>query len=461
MVFAKAPSIDLPLGDWRARVSLKEAGGTALTYLTPEGALADRLPKAVALRQRTALAAVKARRKDIERAIAETRVRLEHSFRDGRDWRLADWKVRYSEHPLARTLARGLIWRFSPDDGPQFDALGTAEALTDEDGAVHACPAGGRVRLWHPADSDAAARAAWRLLCLARGVRQPFFQAWRPVYELTPPELQTATYSNRFAGLIFDQPVLVKILRMRGWAIKSRMLDCVPKDFAPARLALPAFGLVAEYWGQGIGAVGDVHRYGAPNLPYFASSQIRFYRESDFRRADRRAVRLEDVPLRAFGEALFDIDMVSGISAVGWLPGWLDPGAEAEPPPPERDMVVDHNDFVDLAFPLLGKHSDGGRTAADTHAFFAHSIDDWRPRGLHDDLSSAVDFEFGGFAVAQVEKSLARHCAFLAAAAGEMTHASEREHLGSVLTGREVSYGFALCSNRAALRAQMAIGIDL
>ena len=336
MVFAEAPSIDLPLGDWRARVSLKEAGGTALTYLTPEGALADRLPKAVALRQRTALAAVKARRKDIERAIAETRVRLEHSFRDGRDWRLADWKVRYSEHPLARTLARGLIWRFSPDDGPQFDALGTAEALTGEDGAVHACPAGGRVRLWHPADSDAAARAAWRLLCLARGVRQPFFQAWRPVYQLTPPELQTATYSNRFAGLIFDQPVLVKILRMRGWAIKSRMLDCVPKDFAPARLALPGFGLVAEYWGQGIGAVGDVHRYGAPNLPYFASSQIRFYRELDFRRADRRAVRLEDVPLRAFGEALFDIDMVSGISAVGWLPGWLDPGAEAEPPPPER-----------------------------------------------------------------------------------------------------------------------------
>jgi hypothetical protein len=335
MASAELPSIELPLGDWRARVSLREAGGPLLSYITPEGARAGRLPKAVALRERTALEAVKVRLKDIERAIAETRVRLERSFRDGRDWRLADWKARYSDHPLARTLAQRLIWRFSPDDGPAFDALGTGEALTGADGTPRGCPSGGRVRLWHPAHSDAAARAAWRLLCLARGVRQPIFQAWRPVYELTEPELQTATYSNRFAGLIFDQPVLVRILRTRGWTINSRMLDCVPKGFAPARLALPAFGLVAEYWGSGTGVVAPQRGYGAPNLPYFASSQIRFYREADVARPDRKAVRLEAVPLQAFGEALFDIDMVSGISAVGWLPDWRDPGPEAEPPPPE------------------------------------------------------------------------------------------------------------------------------
>jgi hypothetical protein len=335
MASAEAPAIEMPLGDWRARVSLRDTGRAALSYVTPQGARATRLPKDVAMKQRAALEAVKARMRDIERAIAESRVRLERSFRDGRDWRLADWRARYGDHPLARTLARRLIWRFSPDDGPQFDALGAGETLVGEDGAPRACPAGGRVRLWRPAHSDEAGRAAWRRLCLARGVRQPFFQAWRPVYELTAPELKTATYSNRFAGLIFDQPVLVRTLRQRGWTIHSRMQDCVPKRFAPARLPLPAFGLVAEYWGHGMGAVEIRQAHGAPNLPYFASSQIRFYRETEVERPDRRPMRLDDVPPRAFGETLFDIDLVSGVCAVGWLPGWRDPGPDAEPPPPE------------------------------------------------------------------------------------------------------------------------------
>jgi len=284
-------------------------------------------------------------------------VRLERSFRDRRDWRLADWKARYSDHPLARTLAQRLIWRFSPDDGPEFDALGTAEALTAEDSSARACPSGGRVRLWHPVHSDDAARATWRRLCLERGIRQPIFQAWRPVYDLTEPELQTATYSNRFAGIILDQPVLVRILRTRGWTINSRMLDCVPKDFAPARLGLPAFGLVAEYWGHGMGVVQEVHRYGAPNLPYFASSHIRFYRATELERPDRKPVRLQDVPLQAFGEALFDADIVGGITAVGWLPGWRDRGPEAEPPPPEKGGAHHHydEDLTGCALSRLGE----------------------------------------------------------------------------------------------------------
>jgi hypothetical protein len=96
---------------------------------------------------------------------------------------------------------------------------------------------------------------------------------------------------------------------------------------------------------------------------------------------------------------------------------------------PSSDVVVDHHDVVDFTEPLLGEHADGGGPAADAHAFFAYFIDNWRLIGLHDDGRSAIDREFGGFPVAQIEKSLAGDVAFVAAASGEMTHAAEREHL--------------------------------
>ena len=38
------------------------------------------------------------------------------------------------------------------------------------------------------------------------------------------------------------------------------------------------------------------------------------------------------------------------------------------------DVIVHHDDFVDLSKPLFGEHSDGCRAAAHPHAFFALSI---------------------------------------------------------------------------------------
>ena len=48
-----------------------------------------------------------------------------------------------------------------------------------------------RIRLWHPIDAAEADIAAWRAGLLARQVRQPFKQAFREVYVLTPAETET------------------------------------------------------------------------------------------------------------------------------------------------------------------------------------------------------------------------------------------------------------------------------
>ena len=326
----------MPVGDWQARLTLTEHGAVRVDYLDPQGAARSRLPRDVSAANRKAVAALKDRLADIDRALAEARRRLEQSYRDGRDWSIADWRARYADHPLTRTLAARLVWRFTPEGEDGFDALPHGDRLVGIDGESRPMPAGGRVRLWHPGDGPAEAAAAWRFFCLDRLIRQPFHQAWRPVYAPTDPERRTATYSNRFAGLILDQPVMVRVLRGRGWTLHSRMLDCVPKHFAPARLPLPTFGLTAEYWGSGAGRPEEVHEYGAPNFPYFASSQLRFYRTSELDRAERMPVPLDAVPGRAFTEALFDLELVTGIAAAGWVPDWIDPGSDAAPPPPER-----------------------------------------------------------------------------------------------------------------------------
>lgn len=222
MASPDGPSTTLPVGEWRARLTLGTRGRVLIDYLDPAGAARARLPRTVAQEHRDALATVKARVRDIEGAIGEARTRLEWSWRDGRDWSVADWRARYAAHALTRGLAQRLIWRFTPARGPAFDALG-GEALISRDGLPVPLPGDGRVRLWHPTESTAAEQADWRALCLDRDIRQPFLQAWRPVYELTTPEIATRTYSNRFAGLVLEQPVLVHLLRGRGWMLHSRI----------------------------------------------------------------------------------------------------------------------------------------------------------------------------------------------------------------------------------------------
>ena len=64
-------------------------------------------------------------------------------------------------------------------------------------------------------------------------------------------------------------------------------------------------------------------------------------------------------------------------------------------------MVVDHDDFVRMAVPLLGEDADRGRPAADPHALFLDAIDDGRLVCRDDQFGAAVDFELDRFLVAQ------------------------------------------------------------
>ncbi len=353
---------ELPIGDWQARVALDVDGKPFARYVSTDGAVHKRLPRKIKqLATRSQLRALDKRLTDIKSAQLEARKRLEQTYRNGREWALADWQDRYQKQPLMRRMTERLIWELHHPTKSAKLALGTAPELTGLDGnPVPISDDDYRIRLWHPANTAANVASQWRRALLEKEIRQPLWQAWRPVYSLTDPEKRTALYSNRFAGLLLSQPVFVRVLRNRGWELKSRMKwddDPSQKLAKPARLMLPSCGLIAEYWGRGAGSFQTGHEYGAPNFEYFATSQIRFYNTSEDSAAGAVSVPLSEVPLRAFCEAMFDIELATGLSVTGLDQHWSDPGLNVDLPLKNIDIVAGQLDnSVDRLSPgELGK----------------------------------------------------------------------------------------------------------
>src|SRR5205807_2275164 len=108
------------------------------------------------------------------------------------------------------------------------------------------------------------------------------------------------------------------------------------------------------------------------------------------------------------------------------------------------DVIIDYDDFIDFAVPLFREHSDGGGAAAYAHPLFLDAIDNRRLACLDNHGCAFIDGEFDGLAVAQVQKRLAGHGAFAAAASGEVANSAEREHLRSIFAGGDVAYRLAL-----------------
>lgn len=121
------------------------------------------------------------------------------------------WRTELLEHPLAGTTVRRLIWEIEV-------APGEWRAVLPEAGRLPDAPDDALVRLWHPIRSTPDAVRAWRDLLLERRIRQPFKQAFREIYLLTPAEVETRVYSNRFAAHLVHYRRLFALFRARGWA---------------------------------------------------------------------------------------------------------------------------------------------------------------------------------------------------------------------------------------------------
>jgi hypothetical protein len=216
------------------------------------------------------------------------------------------WRDTLLLHPVAGPTVRALLWEIEVAPGDRRTVLPETDDLPD---AADDAP----VRLWHPIGSRPDEVRAWRDLLVDRRIRQPFKQAFREIYLLTPAEEETATYSNRFAAHLVHYRRMFALFRARGWT--SALLgpwdgggsDEAAKTLAAGEWRVRFSHVLADWQGE--------HEIAGTNRVMFD------------RRADGggwREAALADVPPLVFSEAMRDVDLFVGVASIAADPMWED-----------------------------------------------------------------------------------------------------------------------------------------
>jgi hypothetical protein len=306
------------LGAWTAAFSI-DGDDAKLAWRGSDGKESSRAPAELVASDKAAVDRLKAELKDLQKTLGIERGRVEELLVEDRDWPIDTWRTRYLEHPLTRTIATRLVWRFST--GPQGEtttAVPSPAGFVTSSGAPLDPPSDARVRLWHPIDATEDEVVEWRRYLLEHQVRQPFKQAFREVYAATIAEDQTNLYSNRFAAHILRYPQARALMTVRRWS--SNFLG--PFDGGQTGVAkreFPSHGIRAEFWHD---AVIDLQDAAGGDVENCTTDQVRFVR---FGRAEE-LIPIREVPPRVFSEAMRDVDLFVSVTSVGADRNWDDAG---------------------------------------------------------------------------------------------------------------------------------------
>jgi hypothetical protein len=323
------------LGEHAAQLSVAPPGIVTLTFRGPQGRVLKSAPKAVREAHGDRLAEIRGVVKQLRTLLPAERARLEEHLMAGTCRPARDWEAYYIDHPVTGALARTLIWEASSDQGVRWTA-GLPErtaggwALAGADGTAVPVTEGVVLRLWHPVRADSDDVRAWRTELADRELRQPFKQAFREVYPLTPAEETTRNYSNRFAGHILRYGRARALMVERGWAGGHLGYH---SDGAAAEMVreLPRAGELTsaegEFWRARFHVELVESRDDGGLAALCSTDQVRFERRRGARGPWERAD-LVDVPVPAFSEAMRDVDLFVGVASIGADPLWQDRGEE-------------------------------------------------------------------------------------------------------------------------------------
>lgn len=312
------------------------------TWRNDAGRVVKSAPATVRKEYGPELKELKSAAANIGKTLSAHSERLDRQFLARRSWRYDTWRARLADHLLLGTLVRRLIWLV--DGVPvSFDGFGAGEKLQSVGGAAVTPSAQARVELWHPVGRDLDEVMAWRLRLEQSGVSQPFKQAHREVYLLTPAEEATRVYSNRFAAHLCRQYQFQALAAARGWHSKLRL--AVDDAYPPPVKQLPLWDLRAEFWIDGVRhGLGEDWLTSSCAYAYLSTDQVRFYRHgattniayagsgvyapSDTYVGPAEPVPLAEIPPLVLSEILRDADLFVGVSGVGNDPAWTDSGPE-------------------------------------------------------------------------------------------------------------------------------------
>jgi hypothetical protein len=248
----------------------------------------------------------------IRTALTNERSRQEGLLFEQDVWDLPNWRRTYLEHPIASAVADGLIWTFE-FSGRSVSALASGRALVDAHGNDVDVPENAGVRLWHPLDASVEEVEQWRSHLVSAEVRQPFKQAFREVYLVTPTERESGDHSGRFAERLLDAARLYVLVKERQWAM-PRLGGWNGGYDAAAKRRVPGTVLTAHFSAEA--SLEDARRMAWTCI----TGDLRFVRGTG-RKAE--SVALADVPPRAFSEIMRDVDLFVSVCSLAMSPEWM------------------------------------------------------------------------------------------------------------------------------------------
>lgn len=334
------------LGEFTAELAVTGTSSTTLQWLKADGKPLKSTPKAIKEEYPDALKSLTQAAKDIQKMLPAQRDRIESLYLYPKTWDFTTWQERYLNHPLLGTLARRIIWQFqsSPDAKQQQSAIALwweGQLVDVANQPIDWLMPQAQVSLWHPITASSNIIQSWRNWLLEHQIQQPFKQAHRELYLLTPAEENTRIYSNRFAAHILKQHQFNALCGQRGWKNQLRLMvdDC----YAPARLLLPQWGLRAEFWIEAIGDAYGIDTNESGTYLYLSTDQVRFYPVEaavnsahaagggygpDHGEGSADPIPLTEIPALVFSEVMRDVDLFVGVASVGNDPNWVDGGPE-------------------------------------------------------------------------------------------------------------------------------------
>lgn len=248
--------------------------------------------------------------KDIKTALSSHRKRIEEFYLLDRSIPYSNFKENYLENNLIRILTKNLIWNFK-NDKLNINLILGKDGFTNFEGAnfdseLKDC----EVALWHPLGFDSTYILNWRNYILGNQIFQPFKQAFREIYIITDAELETETYSNRFASHILKKDHVSALCKVRGWSPSGIINN------GKATYKIPESDYKIEYWVSDIYLGEHSKTYGSAHI---STDQVRFYRKKE-------QIILSEVPAILFSEVMRDIDLFVGVTSIGNDPEWYDRG---------------------------------------------------------------------------------------------------------------------------------------
>ena len=317
---------DYDFGGYTCRLAVTGVGKSELRWFKPDGSPQKTVPAFVKTDHADKLKKLKATQKNLNTTLTAQRDRLDQMMRSEHRVPLEHAEQYYWQHGLMSCLTRPLIWQFFRDENDTQGraALWLDGTWVDETGAQTDVSDCLQISLWHPALATQQSIAQWRQLLLDKEIRQPLKQAYREIYLLTEAEINTKTYSNRFAAHILKQHQYMTLAKGRGWR-GSLAGAWDGGDDATVSLELPEYNLLAQFWAN---AVDSEEAWTESYIwQYVSTDQVRFHRLDDDYHAT--ALDLIDIPPRVFSEVLRDVDLFVGVASVGNDPTWEDNGGEA------------------------------------------------------------------------------------------------------------------------------------